>query len=192
MPAFRSDRYNPGVIARNRKTVDDYMRLPDETRVELIQGEYCVSPSPSFIHQQTVVRVTLLLRLHVKSRQLGEVVCAPFDCILSNEDVVQPDVLFVATANLGRIRERLHGAPDLVVEVISRTHEERDRIVKRDLYLKHGVPEFWIVDPAERIVEVRTLGAGAWETLGTFSVGDSFSSRILPELRVAVRDVFEG
>lgn len=124
------------MIARQRKTVADYMRLPDDVRVELFEGEFFMSPSPSLVHQKIVIRLANLLSAYVKPRTLGEVVCAPFDCIFTDSTVTQPDVVFVATAHLVRIRERLYGPPDLAVEVLSRTHEERDRIVKRDLYRK--------------------------------------------------------
>lgn len=180
------------MIARSRKTVADYMRLPDDIRMELIEGEFFVSPSPNSVHQRLVVRLVVLLDAHVRARNLGTVYCAPFDCILSDEDVVQPDVLFVAAANVSRIRERLHGPPDLAVEILSPAHEERDRLVKRDLYLKYGVPEYWIVDPRERLVEVRVRGDRAWTTHGVFGPDETLTSRIVPDFQVPVREILEG
>ena len=176
---------------RPRKTVADYMKLPDDVRVELFGGEFFMSPSPEYKHQKIVLNLGAHLRQHVKDHGLGEVLCAPFDCILSDQDVVQPDVLFLATETLGKIRKHLHGAPDLAVEVISPAHAERDRIVKRDLYLRHGVREYWIVDAEARTVEVLSLEKGAWRPCGVFSENDEVTSPLLPRLKLPARACFE-
>lgn len=178
-------------LTRARKTVEDYMRTPDDLRLELIEGEFFMSPSPGFRHQNTVANLMRLLTAFVHSRRLGKALCAPFDCILSDEDVVQPDVLFVATANLGRIRDRLFGPPDLAVEILSPFNAERDRIVKRDLYLKFAVPEYWIVDPDSKTIEVRSLRSGKWHLHAIFGTDDELTSPILPDLRLSVREAFE-
>ena len=91
----------------------------------------------------------------------------------------------------GKIRGWLLGSPDLAIEVLSPTHEERDRIVKRDLYAKYGVPEFWIVDPATRLIEVRSLDGASWKWMGGFGEADELRSPLLPDLRLPVREVFE-
>lgn len=178
------------VLTRERKTVEDYLRLPDDVRCELFQGEYFMSPSPGFKHQVAVVKLSALLLDHVESRKLGRVLCAPFDCILSDEDVVQPDVLFVATGSLSKIRDRLYGAPDLAIEIISSGNAERDRIVKRDLYAKHGVREYWIVDPEARTLEVMSPDKGGWRLHAIFGASDEVTSLLLPNFRAAVRDIF--
>ena len=178
------------ITVRQLKTSRDYLALPDEVRVELFEGEYFMSPSPGFDHQNAVVKLSSILLGHVETRNLGRVLCAPFDCILSEHDVVQPDVLFVATGNLGKIKERLHGAPDLAIEVVSPPHAERDRIVKRDLYRKYGVCEYWIVDPEARSVEVLALDASAWRLAGLYQEADDLTSPLFPDLRIAVRKIF--
>ena len=178
-------------LTRMRKTVEDYMQLPDDLRVELIEGEFFMSPSPSYRHQSIIVNLVRLLIAYVRPRQLGKILCAPFDCILSDENVVQPDVLFVATHNLGKIRERLFGVPDLAIEVLSPYNSERDRIVKRDLYLEFGLPEYWIVDPESKTIEVRTIQAGKWQMHAIFGTNDELNSPALADLRLPVREVFE-
>lgn len=179
------------ITTRARKTVADYLALPDEPRVELLGGEFYMSPSPNWIHQRIVVNLTVKLDGHVRPRNLGKVCCSPFDCVLSREDVAQPDVLFIATANLGKIRDRLYGAPDLAVEVLSAANAERDRIVKRDLYATHGVREYWIVDPETRTVEVLALENGAWRLHAIFGIGDALDSPMMKELRLPVSEIFE-
>lgn len=176
---------------KTRKTVADYMKLPDEVRVELFEGEFFMCPAPGLNHQRTVLNFASTLRARVRALGLGEVIVSPFDCILSDEVVVQPDVLFVAKEHLDRLQERLHGPPDLAIEVLSPTHAERDRIVKRDLYAKYGVREFWIADCETRTIEVYVLERGAYRLVGIFGVEDDLRSPILPDLRLAVREVFE-
>ena len=145
------------VLQRPRKTKRDYRTLPDDVRAELVDGELYVTPAPSFAHQDVVGRLYRLLCALVDERDLGRVGLSPLDVHLPSGDVVQPDLLFVATANEGICREWVHGAPDLVVEVVSPTHPERDRFVKRRLYARSGIPEYWIVDPTERSGEVLRL-----------------------------------
>jgi Uma2 family endonuclease len=176
---------------RPKKTVADYMALPDEPRMELFDGELFMSPSPNDRHQIAVLNLGTALRRFVKDRGLGEVFVAPFDCILSDDVVVQPDVLFVTTASLGRIRERLHGPPDLAIEVLSRGHAERDRIVKRDLYARHGVREFWIVDPDAHTIEVMTQEGAGWKFAGLFSGDEPVRSPLLPGLDLRTAAAFE-
>ena len=168
---------------RSKLTVTDYMTTPDGFRGELLEGELFMSPSPASKHQIVVLNISERLNAFVRAHKLGRVYVAPFDCILTDEDVVQPDVLFVATANLGKIRDRLHGAPDLAVEVLSPDSAVRDRIVKRDLYARHGVGEYWIADPDARTIEVLQRGV--------YGAGDVLESPLLPGLRLAVGELFD-
>src|SRR3989442_1627428 len=101
-------------------------------------------PRPNFSHQMPLVKLATHLHLFATQNGGGGVIPAPFDAILSDHDVVQPALVYFATENLGRIHERLHGPPDLAVEIQSASNAERDRIVKRDLYRKNGVREYWL------------------------------------------------
>jgi Uma2 family endonuclease len=179
------------ITTKTKKTVADYMALPDEPRMELLEGEYFMSPSPNAGHQRIVRNLVTRLDAFIRSKRLGEVFPSPFDAVLSDETVLQPDVLFVAAEHRSRIRDRLYGAPDLAVEVLSAGNAERDRIVKRDLYAKYGVREYWIADPDARTVEVMTLERGAWRLVAIFGVGDALESPLLRELRLPVAELFE-
>lgn len=178
-------------LTKVAKTVADYMALPDEPRVELIEGEFYGPPAPGEPHQGSSMNLSHLFVDHVKKRKLGRVFAAPFDVVLSDENVVQPDLLFIATENLHRLRDRVYGPPDLVVEILSPTHAERDRIVKRDLYHRYGVREFWIVDTVRRQIEVWKRGDTAWVLHAIFGTGETLTSTVLPDLRLAVDEVFE-
>ncbi len=178
------------LTTRPKKTVDDYMSLPDEVRCELFDGEFYRCPSPGFGHQKAIGELFIRLKTFVSGQALGEVVLSPFDCVFSIHNVAQPDIVFIASENLGRIRERLQGPPELAVEVLSRFHEERDRIVKRDLYAKFGVREFWIVDPEVRTIEVFVGEGRTFRGAGVFGSEDVLQSPLLPGLDLRVGEVF--
>lgn len=179
--------------ARPRKTVADFMRLPEGTLAELIDGEiYVMSPSPETLHQVVVLNVTVALREHVRRKHAGQVFVAPLDVHLPSRDVVEPDVIFVSEARKEIARGRwIKGAPDLLVEVLSPSHPERDLIVKRHLYAQNGIREYWVVDPEAAAVEVLSLARTRYRPAGWFRRGATLRSRILPELRLPVRRIFE-
>jgi Uma2 family endonuclease len=105
--------------ARPRKTIEDFMSLPEGVRAELIDGELIMSPSPRPFHQDVVGNIFALLRQFALSRHLGRVYVAPLDVHLPSGDVVEPDVLFISSENLNIVKDWIRGAPDLVIEVIS-------------------------------------------------------------------------
>lgn len=175
---------------RPPKTVDDYMALPDDVRAELIAGELYVTPSPTPRHQSVVGGLHLALGPPVEARGLGRVYFAPLDVHLPTGDIVQPDVLFIREQNLGILQDWIRGVPDLVVEVVSRTHPERDRIVKRDVYERAGVPEYWLVDPGACSVEVFRLEGCTYRPAGYFERSGIVQSPQLPGVGVDLDTLF--
>ena len=145
-------------------TYQDYAALPDDgLRYEIHDGELSVTPAPGRTHQAVVGRLFAILLEHVTARELGEVYVAPFDTILSNITVVQPDIVFIANDRLAILAERgVEGAPTLVVEVISPSTVRIDRVTKLALYARHSVPYCWIVDPPARTVETYRLESAAY------------------------------
>lgn len=173
-------------------TYEDYKLLPDDKRYEIIEGELLVTPTPTVRHQNILAELNLQLRSFAKAGGHGLVVVAPTDVILSNENVVQPDLLFIARERLGIANWSggVHGAPDLVVEILSPSTSGRDQVVKRKLYGKFGVREYWIVDPTGLTIEVLTLGSAGLDTWQVFATGSSVTSQVLPGLQVPVADIF--
>lgn len=141
-------------------TYADYAALPDDgRRYELHEGELSVTPSPGTRHQRVKVNLFDILLHHVRANGLGEIFDAPLDVILSDTTVVQPDILFVEGRFASRVKEHgIEGAPTLAIEVLSPSTERTDRRRKLDLYARHGVPYYWIVDPVARVIEAYTLG----------------------------------
>lgn len=180
------------VQALHRKlTYEDYRRTPDDERYELLDGELIMVPAPRVDHQLVIIELASLMHAFVKERGLGVVLAAPCDVVLSDTDVVQPDVLFVSRERAHVIvPENVRGAPDLVVEVLSPSTGERDRTVKRALYARHGVREYWQIDPLARTVTVLRSPGADFETADVYR-GDRFAkSAVLDGFGVALERLF--
>ena len=148
-------------------------------------------PAPLTGHQMISIALASRLYLYVEQKGLGTVVAAPIDVVLSDTDVVQPDVLFVSNERSHIVtRENIRGAPDLVVEIISPATAERDRTVKLDLYTRHGVKEYWIVDPDVKTVTVLLRGESHFEVSGIYGEGQSLRSPTLAGFSVALEEIF--
>ena len=172
-------------------TYEDYASLPDDERCELIDGELIPMPSPSVFHQLLIFSIGVPLREFVKRLSLGEVVPSPIDVILSATNVVQPDLIFVSNERSHIIAEaNIRGAPDLAIEIISPSTERRDRIIKRNLYARHGVGEYWLVDPYAKTITVLILGANGYDTYAVFGEGDILTSPALAGFALNLSDLF--
>jgi Uma2 family endonuclease len=177
--------------SRPRKTLEDYLALPDDVRAELIDGELYVTPAPTPWHQVVSGAVYRALHAEVSRSGDGVVFVAPVDVLLPSGDLVEPDVLWIPRSLRAIVGgTRVEGVPALVVEVVSPSGPERDRWVKRDLYARNGVPEYWIVDLESRSVEVFRLAAATYAPAGHFTAGTVVASPSLPVLRAPVDDLF--
>jgi Uma2 family endonuclease len=178
-----------------RLTYADLETIPQERpgdRHELIDGELVVTPSPIPTHQRISRNVFRRLDQHAMAENLGDVLYAPLDIRLTPENILVPDIVFIA-------RERLHiigpkaidAPPDLVVEVLSPGTRRRDLATKRELYARFGVQEYWIVDPAARTVTVLAPRGDRFEPVPADEDG-AIQSRVLPDLKIELNDVFSG
>lgn len=174
-----------------RFTYQDYLQLPEDRRYEIIDGELFMVPAPIPYHQQVSRNLEYQLHGYVLAHDLGEVFYAPCDLVLSESDVVQPDLFYIAKERLSIIKEHnIQGAPDLVVEIISPATEQRDRGAKQKLYASAGVKEYWIVDPTLKTVEVRRLTESGFELVCAYQKTEILRSVILPELAIPLSEVF--
>lgn len=174
-------------------TYEDYVLFPDDgRRHELVDGEHLVTPSPVARHQAILQNLFLELGPRVRELGLGRLLLAPLDVILSDVDVVQPDLLFVSKAREAIVGDWVRGAPDLTVEILSPGTRHQDETLKRDLYERHGVAEYWIVDPRAKSIKVYRLERGEYgrpEHL-LASRGDTIVSPVLGDLRLELQRVF--
>jgi Uma2 family endonuclease len=178
-------------------TYDDYVLIPDDgQRHEIIDGEHYVSPAPFLPHQDLVTELVAWLRPFAKRNELGRVLVAPTDVLLSKHDIVQPDILFISRENekaLTATGKHILGAPDLAIEVLSESTRRLDEDIKLDLYDRAGVWEYWMFDPVQRSVRVYTRKDGRLLPAAELSAAaqDILTTSLLPSLEIPLADVFE-
>lgn len=171
-------------------TYDDYMRLPEGAPYELIAGQLVHEPSPTFKHQSIVNILATEFTIFVRANNHGHIVTSPIDVKLSERDVFQPDIVFISHERATNIRERIDGAPDLVVEALSPSTSHYDLDPKRRMYEQSGVLEYWIVDPASSSIEILTNDGGLFATLDGASESGIVRSKVIDGFTIDVMDVF--
>jgi Uma2 family endonuclease len=173
-------------------TYDDLQRLREtrDEQLELIDGELFVTPSPTRLHQLVSRRLSEILLRVVIAPGIGDFYYAPYDVRFADDNIVQPDLLVVLREHSARFTENaVNGAPDLMVEIVSPTTGRRDLVIKRDLYARYGVPEYWLVVPEARPITVYAdPHQGRYRNERTFS--DLAKSVIVPGLSVDLAKLF--
>lgn len=182
---------------RIKLTYEDFLQLPDDgKRHEIIDGEHYVTASPVARHQLILGNLHYFIKGFLREHDLGEVFLSPFDVIFSNVDIVEPDLLYLSHERRSLLTEaNLRGAPDLVVEILSPSTRARDRGIKKKLYERSEVSEYWIVDPDGETIEVFGRHAeGGLEPTAELSraAADELSTPLLPGLELALEEVFAG
>ena len=180
------------VHAPDHWTYADYLRLPDDgTRCEILEGVRAMTPSPFKRHQWVSSNLLFLLESFVRNTRVGRVFHPPFDVILAEDIVVQPDILFIGKTRTEIAQKRgVFGAPDLVIEILSESHPERDTVRKLAIYGRHGVPEYWIVDPERDRIEVFVLEGGALVRRAIHESGELRSLVALPGFAAPLDEIF--
>ena len=177
----------------DRYTYKDYLLIDDDKRYEILRGGLIMVPAPFTIHQRLLRNIEDILWNFVKEKKLGEVLVAPTDVVLSEDIVVQPDILFISKEGLDIIKEAaIMGSPDLIVEIISPSSASYDTVEKRDIYEEYGVKEYWLVFPQEKAIEVLTLEDGVYRELCKGRKTGVVRSKIIVGLEVDLKDVFES
>jgi Uma2 family endonuclease len=176
-------------------TYDDLETIPRERagdRHEIIDGELVVTPSPIPVHQIISANLFSALDRLVRDGQLGMVLSAPTDIQLTPDNVLVPDIFFIARDRLHAVGDKaIEAPPDLVVEILSPGTRQRDLTIKRELYARFGIREYWIVDPRSRSVTILALVGDRYEPIPPNDV-NSITSRVLPDLVLGLDTVFAG
>jgi Uma2 family endonuclease len=137
------------------RSLAEYLTMPEgQPYYEFINGIAHFMASPTTLHQECLGELYTQIKAFVKKHQLGKVFISPLDVYLSDEEYYQPDMLFVSNERKSIIQERIYGAPDLVVEVLSPSNGYNDLTHKKRMYEEFGVREYWILEPLEKSVEV--------------------------------------
>ena len=173
-------------------TYEDYLNAPEDKRYELLDGELIPIPTPGERHQSISILLGSKLVQFAYENSLGRVYPAPFDVVLSDIDVVQPDLLFVSNERNHIITPaNIQGAPDLVVEILSSSTAERDRTFKRTLYARHSVKEYWMVDTTAKDITVLLLGERGYKVVDTYGEGEILISPTLQGFTLNIGDLFQ-
>ena len=182
---------DPGV----KLTYDDFVLFPDDgKRHELIDGEHYVTPSPNLKHQKVLGHLHLLIGVWLEEHRIGQIYCAPFDVVFSKFDVVEPDLLYMTNGRAEAVltEANVQGAPELVIEIGSPSTRQRDETIKRRLYERSGVSEYWVVDPEIDVIRVYRRGAKGFERPHELrsEAGDTLTTPLLPGLSLPLSRIF--
>ena len=175
---------------RSRFNWSDYRSWSKDERWEIIGGEaFAMTPAPLTRHQRIATRLSRLLGNFFKGGPC-ELLAAPTDLKLSEEDIVQPDLLVVCDPDQIK-RTHVEGPPSLVIEILSPDSLKHDRVVKMELYARFGVPEYWIVTPYPSMIEVFVLQGDAYRLQAGYVKEDTLRSPSFPELELVLAPVFD-
>ena len=176
--------------SKPKVTYTDYLALPGDERYELHDGELVLVASPSTPHQRVNKRLFLQI-VEVEESGLGQVFYAPLDIVFTDTEVVQPDLMFIASERAEIITHaNIQGAPDLAVEILSPSTASRDWNYKQGLYAKYGVKELWMVAPESGLLWLMLLRGDAFELAGVYGEGESFDSPALGGFTINLSEVF--
>ena len=175
-------------------TYDDFVLFPDDgKRHELIDGEHYVTPSPNMRHQQISMNLLLLIGNWLEQHRRGRLFHAPFDVVFTKYDVVEPDLLYVSNERSNVLTApNVQGAPDLVIEIGSPGTRKRDETIKRNLYARSGVSEYWFVDPDINVIRVYRQGGESFSRPIELSreTGGALTSELFSGLELPLARIF--
>jgi Uma2 family endonuclease len=179
-------------VEKRKYTYEDYAKLPEGAPYQLIGGQLVRTPSPVPYHQDISRNIEKILLKHVTDNMLGKVYYAPLDVHLDDEEIYQPDVMFVSNDRLSIIGEKcIQGAPDLIVEILSPATAYYDIRKKYRKYEEHGVREYWIVDPEDKSVEVHVGEGRIFKLAQSARESGTIKSHILSGLAMSLEDIFK-
>ncbi|MBI3813553.1 MAG: Uma2 family endonuclease [Nitrospinae bacterium] len=180
-------------ITPDRYTYKDYLLIDDDKRYEVLRGGLIMVPAPLTIHQRVSINLASAIQKFVKGKKLGDLFYAPTDVVLSEDIVVQPDILFIDKERTDIIEEAaIMGSPDLIVEIVSPSSASYDTVEKRDIYEEYGVKEYWLVFPQEKVIEVLTLEGSIYREFCKGRKTGVVKSKIINGLEVDLKEVFES
>ena len=183
---------SPQLASNQHYTAADYATWNDGRRYELLQGGVrAMSPAPSWTHQMISGNLEFEIKSYLRPKKRCQIVYAPVDVFLSNDTVVQPDIIVVCDPK--KIEKRgCVGAPDLVVEILSPATAKLDWNDKFKLYEAAGVREYWIVHPEEQFLHVFRLVDGKFQFNGAYFAEDSVKIGIFEDVTIDLKNVFEN
>ena len=177
-------------LTKTKLTYQDFILFPDNgKRHELIDGDHYMTPAPSVRHQAISRNIEYFFEKYFRKTKKGSIFDAPIDVYLSDYDIVEPDLIIISIKNSSIIEEKyIKGPPDIIIEILSPSTKKNDLSLKKHLYEKHGVKEYWIVNPFINEITQYVLKDKAYVLSGTFT--RSITSQLFPELEIDLHEVF--
>src|ERR1044071_9650958 len=184
-----------GASSRVKLTYDDFLLFPDDgQRHELIDGEHYVTASPNMKHQYVLGNLHFLIRSWLEEHRVDRVFLSPFDVVFTRFDVLEPDLLFLTHARARQVltAANVQGVPELVVEIGSPSTRKRDETIKKRLYEREGVAEYWVVDPDLDVIRVYARQGDGFARARELSseAGDVLTTPLLEGLELSLEDAF--
>jgi len=178
------------MLTLQKQTVADYMQLPEGAKFQLIKGEIIEMPSPTDTHQKILAIIFLKLGIFLLKNNVGIARFAPLDVHLDDENVFQPDMLFIANENKHIIKDRIYGAPDMVMEVLLPSTAYYDWEDKKEIYAKHGIKEYWIVNPQKHYIEIYTNKNATFELVSKTKDEGLVKSEVIKGFEFELEELF--
>ena len=180
------------IFEKKNYTYDDYAKLPEGAPYQLIGGQLIMTPSPIPYHQEVLRKLGFKILVFLEKKELGHLYYAPLDVYFSDSDVYQPDIIFIQKEREEIIGDtKIEGAPDIVIEILSPSTAYYDLRNKFRTYEKHGVKEYWIVDPGLKRIEIYENKDKKFNIYMEAEGDGNVSSRVLEGLSITVDEVFE-
>ncbi len=178
---------------KNKYTVKDYMLLEEGAPFQLINYDLIMSPSPNPYHQKISFELSIQIGIFLRStNNKGYAASAPLDIFFDDGNIVQPDLVYISEERKAEIvKDKIFGAPDLVIEILSPSNAYYDLRQKKDIYEKYGVAEYIIIDPLQQNVEVHILKEGIYVLDQKVKFSGTFYSTILNGFSVDLKELFE-
>lgn len=181
-----------GKIYFTYNSIEKLPEWPEGPLLEIINGELFILPSPSIKHQEISLNLAALLKQFVEEHELGKILVAPVDVVLSDDNAVIPDIIFIKKERKDIIKEKnIHGIPDFVVEILS-TNKKRDLKDKMELYETYQLQEYWVINPFEDEVMIYSFNRqeGKFNEPARFKKAENVSSQVIKDFQVKVIDIF--
>ena len=175
-----------------RMTYADLLLLPDDgMRHELINGVHYVTASPVTKHQRILRRLAVEIELWLRDHPAGEMFFAPLDVVLTNIDVVVPDLIYISSERSAGLEAKgMFAAPDLAVEILSPSTRKRDKVLKRKLYEREDIREYWLIDPDRNTVEVHRNEGRSYVRAAELTASDVLTTPLFPGLELRLSELF--
>lgn len=158
---------------------------------EIINGEEIMGPSPFGKHQDVVLNLVKTILSFLENNDVGKLCLAPLDVIFEDAmNRLQPDIIFIRKENMAIFQDWIRGVPDMVCEIVSPGTYRKDTAIKKEIYERYRVPEYWIVIPDLQAIEILTIENDKYQTHSVAELQGVVSSKVIEGLQVNIRDIF--